>query len=131
MSCHTTQCIPLQDEYNAQLNGKSYAEIVELIGPPDRTAPDGQGGEILIYEVRTQQGTQSFGRYSSSINLTEKKTQTSVYLDANKTCYKVKSDDVRCERVFSLGNTLGLVIPLSVVGLLLIISSAEDSNSTY
>ncbi len=131
MSCHTTQCFPLQDEYNTQLNGKTYAEVVELIGPPDRTISDGKDGEILIYEVRTQQGSQHYGRYSSSINLTEKKTQTSVYLDANKKCYKVKSDDVRCEKVFSLGKTLGLVIPLSVAGLIILISAASEEDSTY
>ena len=131
MSCHTTQCIPLQDEYNAKFNGKTYAEIVEMIGPPDQTVSDGQGGEIMVYVTRSQQGCQTFGYVSSSINLTETKTQTNVYIDQNKTCYKVKTDDVRCEKVFSLGKTLGLVIPLSVVGLLLIISSAEDSGSTY
>ena len=129
MSCHTTQCIPLQDEYNAKLNGKTYAEIVELIGPPDQTVSDGQDGEIMVYVTRSQQGRQTFGYVSSSINLTETKTQTNVYIDGNKKCYKVKTDDVRCEKVFSLGKTLGLVIPLSVLGLILILDSNSDTTN--
>lgn len=128
-SCHTIQYVSLQDEYNAQLNGKKYAEIVELLGPPDRTTPDGKGGEILVYELKSQEGY-SGGKYSNSIHLTEKKKQTNVYLDENKVCYKVNTDDVKPVEVFSKGKTVGLVVPLVVGTLLLILIASEDSSSS-
>jgi hypothetical protein len=53
-SCNTTKNVSLQSEYNKKLNGKSYTEIIEMLGAPDKTVSDGEGGEILIYEVKTQ-----------------------------------------------------------------------------
>ena len=115
-SCHTLECVPLQDEYNAKLNGKSQVEIIELIGPPDRTVSDGQGGEIMVYEIKSQQGNVSKG----SINLKENRLQTSVYIDGNKICYKVKSDDQKCEKVFSTRKTIAVLVLCMFIGIPLI-----------
>ena len=132
MSCHTIKYVPLQDEYNAQLKGKSYAEIVEMLGPPDRISPDGKGGEILIYEIKSQQGYSAKGKYTNTINLTEVKKQTNIFLNERKICYNVKSDDVRPEKVFSVGRTIGLVVPVTIGGILVLLSiAADESNSTY
>jgi hypothetical protein len=54
----------------------------------------------------------------------ENKQQTSVYLDANKVCYKVETDDVKPVKVFSKGKTVGLVAIIAV-GIILIATSAE------
>lgn len=120
ISCHTTQYVSLRDDYNSQIMGKSHADVISLLGPPSRTVSDGNGGEILIYEVKTQQGNVGGG----SINLMENKQQTSVYLDANKVCYKVETDDVKPVKVFSKGKTIGLVAIIAV-GIILIATSAE------
>ena len=120
ISCHTTQYVSLRDDYNAQIVGKSHADVVSLLGPPSRTASDGNGGEILIYEVKSQQGNVGGG----SINLMENKQQTSVYLNEDKVCYKVETDDVKPVKVFSKGRTFGLAAIIAV-GIILIATSAE------
>ena len=131
-SCHTIRYVSLQDEYNNQLKDKNYAERVEMLGPPDRTAPDGKGGEILIYEIKSQQGYSAKGKYTNTINLTETKKQTNIFLNEDKICYNVKSDDVRPEKVFSVGRTIGLVVPVTIGGILILLSAAaEESTSNY
>lgn len=122
MSCYTTQYIPLQNEYNAKFNGKTYTEIVELVGPPDRIVPDGKGGEIMVYELKKQQGYDVNG----SVNLLESKNQTSIYVDENKVCYKVKSDDVKVKEVYDPGKTLGL--GFTIIAVLLITTGMAISS---
>lgn len=122
-SCHTTQYVSLQDDYNAQLKGKNHAEIIELLGPPDRTTSDGKDGEILIYEVKSQQGYSAKGKYSNSLNLTESKKQTSVFVDGNKMCYSVKTDDIKEVKVFDVKKTIVAVFLLSIGGICLLISA--------
>ena len=124
VSCYTTQYSPLQNEYNAQFTGKTYAEIVEKVGPPDRVVPDGQGGEIMVYESKKQRGYAING----SVNLLESKNQTSIYIDENKVCYKVKSDDVKTREVFDPGKTLGLGFTI-LAGALIIVGLLLDSES--
>lgn len=128
ISCHTTQYVSLQDDYNAKLNGKTHAEIIELLGPPDRTTSDGKDGEILIYEVKSQQGSSAKGKYTNSINLTETKKQTNVFVDANKVCYNVTTDDVKEEKVFDKKKT---IVGLGFVGIItvwLLIAASESGN---
>ena len=95
MSFHTTKYVSLQDEYNTLFKGKTYVEIVEEVGPPDRVVPDGQGGEIMVYENKSLSGIYGGSATGGSISLSESKKQTSFFVDENKVCYKVKTDDVR------------------------------------
>ncbi|MBR5643468.1 MAG: hypothetical protein IKW77_04720 [Salinivirgaceae bacterium] len=127
-SCHSTQYVSLQDDYNAKLNGKTHAEIIELLGPPDRTASNGKDGEILIYEVKSQKGSSANGKFTNSINLTETKKQTNVFIDGNKVCYNVTTDDVKEEKVFDKKKT---IVGLGLVGILtvwLLIAASESGN---
>ena len=127
-SCHTTQYVSLQDDYNAKLNGKTHAEIIELLGPPDRTTSDGKDGEILVYEVKSQQGSTAKGKYINSINLTETKKQTNVFVDANKVCYNVTTDDVKAEQVFDKKKTIIGVGFMGIIAVWLLIAASESGN---
>ena len=134
VSCYTTQYIPLQDEYNARFNGKTYTEIVELVGPPDRIVPDGQGGEIMVYENKSlngeYEGIATGGITSGSINLSESKKQTSFFVDENKVCYKVKTNDVRAEEKFTVIKALDVFAVILVgfifVGPIVYVLTAES-----
>ncbi|MBR3567627.1 MAG: hypothetical protein IKN94_05080 [Salinivirgaceae bacterium] len=126
MSCHTTHYVSLQDDYNAKLNGKSHAEIIELLGPPDRTTSDGKGGEILIYEVKSQIGASAKTKYTNSINLTETKKQTNVFVDENKICYNVTTDDVKAERVFDKKKTIIGVGFVGIITVWLLIAASQN-----
>ena len=122
MSCNTIQYVSLQDDYNAQYNGKTHSEIIELLGPPDRTTSDGKGGEILIYEVRSQQGDYSD---SGSVNLTESKKQTCYFVDENKVCYNVTTDDVKEEVVYSKSLTIGGLLFGGFLALFILVINAD------
>ena len=114
VSCNTTKNVSLQSEYNKKLNGRTYTEIIEMLGAPDRTVPDGEGGEILIYEAEPKKNATS-----NSLNLSEPIKQTCIYIGENKTCYKVKTDDTRTEKTYSPTKTAILVLPLIALGVML------------
>ena len=122
MSCYATQYVSMQDDYKAQYNGKTHAEIIELLGPPDRTTSDGKGGEVLIYEVKKQKGGYSD---SGSVNLTESKKQTCFFVDENKVCYNVTTDDVKEEMVYSKGLTIVSLLFCGFLGLFILVINAD------
>ena len=122
MSCYSTKYVSLQDDYKAKCNGKSHAEIIELLGPPDRTTSDGKGGEILIYELKRQQGGYSD---SGSVNLTESKKQTCIYVDENKVCYNVTTDDIREEMYFDKPRTIATLVFCGIIGLVIVLTTAD------
>ena len=114
VSCKSTKEVSLQDDYNKKLKGKSYTEIIEMLGAPDKTVSDGNGGEILIYEAESKKNTTP-----TSLNISEHIKQTCIYIGENKTCYKVKTDDTKKEKTYSPGKTAGLVLPLIALGVVL------------
>jgi hypothetical protein len=111
----------MQDDYNAQYNGKTHAELIELFGPPDRTTSNGKGGEVLIYEAKSQQG----GYSESSVSLTEFKKQTCFFVDENKVCYNVTTDDVKEERVYSKSLTIAGLLFCGFLGLFILVINAD------
>ena len=121
-SCYSTKYVSLQDDYNAKYNGKSHAEIIELLGPPDRTTSDGKGGEILIYEVKKQKGGYSD---NGSVNLTESKKQTCIFIDENKICYNVTTDDKKEERYYDKPKTISSLVFFGVLGLVIVLTTAD------
>ncbi len=76
----------------------------------------------MVYELKKQQGYDVNG----SVNLLESKNQTSIYVDENKVCYKVKSDDVKVKKVYDPGKTLGLGFTIFTV---LLITTAMAISS--
>jgi hypothetical protein len=52
-SCSLLRYRSLEEEYNKVWTGRSYAEIVEEFGAPDRIVPDGKDGNIAVYEKFT------------------------------------------------------------------------------
>ena len=78
-----------------------------MLGAPDKTVSDGEGGEILIYEAEPKKNSTS-----NSLNLSEPVKQTCIYIGENKKCYKVKTDDTRAEKTYSPAKTAILVLPL-------------------
>lgn len=121
VSCYSTQYISMQDDYNAQYNGKTHAELIELFGPPDRTTSNGKGGEVLIYEAKSQQGGYSEG----SVSLTESKKQTCFFVDENKVCYNVTTDDVKEEMVYSKSLTIASLLFCGFLGLFILVINAD------
>ena len=90
-SCGTTSRIeqlPTTEEERSQLwAGKEYSDIVQSYGDPDRIAPDGNDGSILIYEtVSTAMET------DDPTTVEEERYYTHFYLDQEGFCYLVKSN---------------------------------------
>ena len=90
-SCGTAKRIeqqPTAEEERTQLwAGKEYSDIVQSYGDPDRIAPDGNDGSILIYEtVSTAMET------DDSTTVVEERYYTHFYLDQEGFCYLVKSN---------------------------------------
>ena len=116
---------------NTAWQGHPYAEIVRAFGAPTRTASDGAGGTIYVYEETKTKYTTS----TSTINVantidSETIAETSrefseFYVDGNDTCYLVKSNRIEAtgERQFaplkalvyltSAGILLGIIVSLS------------------
>jgi hypothetical protein len=91
-SCGTAKRIeqqPTAEEERTQLwAGKEYSDIVQSYGDPDRIAPDGNDGSILIYEtVSTSMETDD-----NATTLQEERDYTHFYLNQEGFCYLVESN---------------------------------------
>ena len=92
-SCGTAkrfEQLPTAEEERTQLwAGKEYGDIVQSYGAPDRIAPDGNDGSILIYEtVSTVMETDS----DDASTTVEDRDYTHFYLDQEGFCYLVESN---------------------------------------
>ena len=76
----------------------------------------------MIYEVRSQQGDYSD---SGSVNLTESKKQTCYFVDENKVCYNVTTDDVKEEVVYSKSLTIGGLLFGGFLALFILVINAD------
>ena len=91
-SCGTAKRIeqqPTAEEERTQLwAGKEYSDIVQSYGDPDRIAPDGNDGCILIYEtVSTVMETDSD---DAPTTVQEERDYTHFYLDQEGFCYPLE-----------------------------------------
>lgn len=82
---------------NDKWQGCSYADIVRAYGAPTRTASDGAGGTIYVYEeVETEYSTSSSRGVFDSIDTTTKakanRNFTEFYVNADNSCYQVRSN---------------------------------------
>lgn len=105
-SCSNTKYVSAQPEVEAAWVGKTYSDIVQVNGAPDRESSDGNDGIILIYEnVRTYANTYGnnygpgwygpwYGGRSSSYS-TEVRNEIDYiqfFIGTDKVCYKVKTN---------------------------------------
>ena len=78
----------VEEEMTQQWAGKEYSDIVQSYGDPDRIAPDGNDGCILIYEtVSTAMETDD-----NPTTVQEERDYTHFYLDQEGFCYLVESN---------------------------------------
>lgn len=133
-SCSMTRTIPMEAEYNAEWQGKSYSAIVMHFGAPDRVEYDGMNGQIIVYEnfttVSTTDVDTHFGRFDPDYTTKVKTNKDYIhfFLDENNTCYLVKSNreqiDPKAKRRFNvlfwthtgILGALTLLIPIIMAG---------------
>ena len=82
---------------NDKWQGSTYSEIVRAYGAPTRTASDGAGGTIYVYEeTETEYSTSSSRGLFDSIDTTTKakvnRNFTEFYVNADNVCYEVRSN---------------------------------------
>ena len=97
---------------NDRWQGSSYADIVRVYGAPTRTASDGAGGTIYVYEeTETEYSTSSSRGVLDSIDTTTKakvkRNFTEFYVNADNSCYQVRSNlyEPNGDRKFSVVKT--------------------------
>ena len=113
-SCRSTYEVSIQPELEQVFIGKSYGEIIESMGAPERTTPDGKDGQILVYEERAFVTESSVNFWTKNV---ESITQSNkgfihLYINPSDICYNVKTNRTREESGFSKGKTIGLVAGL-------------------
>lgn len=116
VSCLLTSCsktymtyrqVSMLSDYTNMFVGKSHNDIVSALGAPDRQAPDGAGGSILIYEETTTTSTSNSVATAYNVNYFSKtytpgtQTNTSVtqntsyvhlFINKEGVCYNVKTN---------------------------------------
>ena len=123
VSCYVQKEYLDEPQYSEQYLGLSYGDIIDLLGPPERTTSDGRGGTILIYEDVT---TTSKGYMDSDGGRMTSKRDVQylhLYVSDSDSCYRVRTRFTRPE--LNLGLTLStvglgalaLLIPILAVGL--------------
>lgn len=135
---------PLYDTLADRYIGIPSNSIIQEWGAPIRITPDGEKGCVLVYEKNSFQDS-PFGASRLLAKDIEKVaedadeeglygTYAQFFINEEGQCYKVLTDLAVNERTtkFSLGKTLGLTIPLSIVGIIQIINLTTrlSQNST-
>lgn len=124
-SCRSTYNVPIQPELEQAFIGKSYADVVAVLGAPDRSAPDGKDGQILVYESISPETVVSGNGPNSGGTV-------QIYINPADICYNVKTNKTRRESRFSRGKTIGLTAGLggglTFVGLVAILSALENTK---
>ena len=119
-SCAVTQklftspaYVSAEPQLNARWQGSSYADIVRANGAPTRSAEDGLGGKIYVYEqIYTVYDSESrksdiSDRISTETTARTQRDFTEFYVDAGDKCYLVRSNaTVQEGRRFSPVKTL-------------------------
>lgn len=104
--------VSLQPELEQVFVGKTYADIIESMGPPERTTPDGKDGNILIYEqtiLVTESNVNFWGTHVDSVTQSEKGGYIHLYINPSNRCYMVKTNREREESEYSKGKTITLL----------------------
>ena len=130
MSCRTTYNVSLQPDLEDVFVGRTYAEIIDVLGAPDRVTPDGRGGEIIIYEDihLITDGTMNPWTRNISLVTDSSKGYTHLYINSGNVCYQVRTNREKEVSEFSLGKTIGLVAGLGTGSILLLINLANQNN---
>lgn len=110
MSCRTTSLVSVQPELEQQWVGRSYADVVDSLGKPEREVSDLQDGTILVYE-------------SGAVRF---------YMNSDSFCYAVRTTKQREEtkldlpRSCALGGAIlgGVLVTSSLVQTLLLIAGS-------
>lgn len=98
-SCSLLRYRSLEEEYNKVWTGRSYAEIVEEFGAPDRIVPDGKDGSIAVYEKFTTTTLTDvdthFGYFDPDYTTTvsSDKIYKQFFIGSDDICYRVKSNE--------------------------------------
>lgn len=110
-SCRTTYNVSLQPELENLLIGRTYAEIIDAFGAPDRTTPDGRGGQIIVYEDIQLQTNGTINPWTKSVSLATESSKgfIHIYITDMDVCYQVKTNREKEVSEFSKGKTIGLV----------------------
>ena len=107
-SCTTTHLLSLNPELDDLFVGQTYAQIVEEMGAPDRTTPDGKGGTILIYDIYKQYVTRGNITPFSQVNAktVEKNAYCHFYVNSDNNCYLTNTNLTKEQKDFSIPKTI-------------------------
>ncbi len=129
-ACHTTYNVSLQPDMENLLIGKTYVEIVDAFGAPDRTMPDGRGGQIIVYEDIQLQTSGTMNPWTKHVSLATESSKgyTHMYMTEADVCYQVKTNREKEVSEFSKGKTIGLIAGLGGGVLMVLIANIINSN---
>lgn len=131
VSCRTWYTVSLQPKLSNDFVGKSHNYIVSAMGAPSRTASDGNGGQILIYE-KTSALSQEVatnvnifnGTYTPGTYTTTSTDYVQFYVNNRGNCYKVNTNLTEEYSEFSKGKTIALISCTAGPMLLLLVYGA-------
>ena len=95
--------VSAEADYNATWQGRKYADIVRVLGAPQRSVSDGQGGMIHVYENNYTEAYSSGGMmmgpfypdYTTTIS--NHRDFIEFYMNDNDVCYMVKTNYTKQE----------------------------------
>lgn len=123
-SCRTTYNVSLQPDLENLFIGRTYAEIIDVLGAPERVTPDGRGGQIIIYEELHLRTDGSMNPWTRSIALATESSKgfMHMYMTDSNVCYQVKTNHEKEVSEFSKGKTIGLIAGVGGGSLTLLIA---------
>ena len=84
VSCRTTSSVSVQPELEQQWIGRSYADVVDSLGKPEREVSDLQDGSILVYESGAIRFYMNSDSFCYAVRTSKQREETK--LDLPKSC---------------------------------------------
>ena len=110
-SCRTTYNVSLQPELEEMFVQRTYSDIVDVLGAPDRIVSDGTGGQIIVYEDMNLNTVGSVNPWTGRMLMVTKSSKgyVQMYLNGENICYRIKTNREKEVSEFSRGKTIGLI----------------------
>ena len=129
-SCRSTYEVSILPDLEDAFIGRSYAEIIDALGAPDRLTPDGRGGQIMVFEELHLNTDGTMNPWTKKLSLVTESSRgyTHMYVNEDNLCYQVRTNREKEVSEFSLGKTIGLVGGIAA-GITLILIASKSLNS--
>lgn len=91
VSCTVPRYVSAEPAFNDEWTGRTYEDIVQTFGAPEKEVSDGRGGSIIVYQDAI---TDYIDDYIGPVIIRRGENYMQFFVDEDDVCYKVLTDKI-------------------------------------